>query len=462
MPTGTPIVASAAGTVHFEGWSTGGGIMALIDHGDNLCSQYAHLSSTVVNAGGRVAQGQRIGTSGATGNATGPHLHWNLVHCDSWRSRAIPNTVETGTSYPTGYAPVSQNGGQTLRPDGERVSDFSGDGAADVLGVDASGSLLYYPNNGFKLSAPTRIGQGWGAFKHVMAADWSGDGAADVLGVDASGSLLYYPNNGFKLSASTRIGQGWGAFEHVTAADWSGDGKADVLGVDGSGSLWYYPHSGNGFGGPVKIGHGWGAFQQVFASDFSGDGKADVLGVDGSGSLWYYPHSGNGLGGPVKIGHGWGAFQQVFASDFSGDGKADVLGVDGSGSLWYYPHSGNGLGSPVKIGHGWGPSSRCSDEGRRERRHRAHRAPSRPDIPVRNHRTVVCEAGCRRSSRCRHTVGRPARRSAGTAGPGRRACCSGRARGARAGPIGGGAVRGKPLGWHRPYAISWEMRGSDG
>ncbi|MGW2115340.1 FG-GAP-like repeat-containing protein [Streptomyces zhihengii] len=354
MPTGTPIVASAAGTVRFEGWSTGGGIMALIDHGDNLCSQYAHLSSTVVNAGGRVAQGQRIGTSGATGNATGPHLHWNLVHCDSWRSRAIPNTVETGTSYPTGYAPVSQNGGQTLRPDGERVSDWSGDGAADVLGVDASGSLLYYPNNGFKLSAPTRIGQGWGAFKHVMAADWSGDGAADVLGVDASGSLLYYPNNGFKLSASTRIGQGWGAFEHVMAADWSGDGKADVLGVDASGSLWYYPHSGNGFGSPVKIGHGWGTFEHVTAADWSGDGKADVLGVDASGSLWYYPHSGNGLGSPVKIGHGWGAFKQVFASDFSGDGKADVLGVDASGSLWYYPHSGNGLGTPVKIGHGWG------------------------------------------------------------------------------------------------------------
>ena len=110
MPTGTPIVASAAGTVYFEGWTNGGGIMALIDHGDNRCSQYAHLNSTIINTGQHVAQGQQIGTSGATGNVTGPHLHWNIVYCNSHISREIPNSVERGTSYPTGLAPVSRNG----------------------------------------------------------------------------------------------------------------------------------------------------------------------------------------------------------------------------------------------------------------------------------------------------------------------------------------------------------------
>ncbi|MFE7615473.1 peptidoglycan DD-metalloendopeptidase family protein [Streptomyces sp. NPDC057496] len=354
MPTGTPIVASAAGTVYFEGWSTGGGIMALIDHGNNRCSQYAHLGSTIVDAGQRVAQGQRIGTSGATGNATGPHLHWNIVHCNSQLSREIPNSVETGTNYPTGYAPVSRNGLQTLWPDGERVSDFSGDGKSDVLGVNSSGNLLYYPHNGTGLSGPRQIGQGWGAFKHVMAADWSGDGAADVLGVDGSGRLLYYPNNGYKLTTPTQIGQGWGTFKHVMAADWSGDGRADVLGVDGSGNLLYYAHNGTGLSNPVKIGQGWGTFKHVMAADWSGDGRADVLGVDGSGNLLYYPHSGTGLSSPVKIGNGWGTFKHVFASDFSGDGRADVLGVDASGNLLYYAHNGTGLSSPVKIGPGWG------------------------------------------------------------------------------------------------------------
>ncbi|MGW2180524.1 peptidoglycan DD-metalloendopeptidase family protein [Streptomyces sp. NPDC001732] len=354
MPTGTPIVASAAGTVYFEGWSTGGGIMALIDHGNNRCSQYAHLSSTVINTGQRVAQGQLIGRSGATGNATGPHLHWNIVQCSSQLSREIPNSVETGTNYPTGYAPVSQNRLQTLRPDGERVSDFSGDGYADVLGVSSAGDLLYYPHNGAGLSSPVKIGQGWGTFKHVMAADWSGDGAADVLGVSSAGNLLYYPNNGYKLTAPAQIGQGWGTFKHVMAADWSGDGAADVLGVSSAGDLLYYAHSGTGLSSPVKIGQGWGTFKQVMAADFSGDGKADVLGVDSSGNLLYYPHSGTGLGTPTKIGNGWGTFKHVFASDFSGDGKADVLGVSSAGDLLYYPHNGTGLSSPAKIGNGWG------------------------------------------------------------------------------------------------------------
>ncbi|WP_405504022.1 peptidoglycan DD-metalloendopeptidase family protein [Streptomyces anulatus] len=109
-PTGTPILASAAGTIRFEGWNGAGGIMALVDHGGNRCSQYAHLSATIINNGDRVSQGRRIGTSGATGNVTGPHLHWNIVNCDSQRSREIPNSVEAGTRYPTGSAPVSRNG----------------------------------------------------------------------------------------------------------------------------------------------------------------------------------------------------------------------------------------------------------------------------------------------------------------------------------------------------------------
>ena len=71
---------------------------------------------------------------------------------------------------------------------------------------------MYYPNNGLTISSSTarQLGIGWGSFEHVMAADFSGDGHADVLAVNAAGDLLYYPNNGLALSSSTRIGIGWG------------------------------------------------------------------------------------------------------------------------------------------------------------------------------------------------------------------------------------------------------------
>jgi DNA-directed RNA polymerase subunit N (RpoN/RPB10) len=356
--SGRPILASSGGTVSFAGWGSSGGWYVHIDHGGGWMTEYLHMiSPPLVSQGQGVSLGQHIGNVGSTGNSTGPHLHY-VQYRDGARTESYFNGVPSGMTSDAS-APrnvTSANCGSPPPPAvrHDHVSDFSGDGAADVLGVDAGGLLWYYPHNGPGLSAPVQIGHGWGTFKHVMAADFSGDGAADVLGVDADGLLWYYPNNGLALSSRVQIGHGWGTFKHVMAADFSGDGAADVLGVDAGGLLWYYPHNGAGLSAPVQIGHGWGTFKHVMAADFSGDGAADVLGVDAGGLLWYYPHNGPGLSAPVQIGHGWGTFKHVIASDFSGDGAADVLGVDSGGLLWYYPHNGAGLSSPVQIGHGWG------------------------------------------------------------------------------------------------------------
>ncbi len=115
---GTPIVASETGTIYFEGWSGKAGIMALIDHGGDACSQYAHLSSTVVDKGQRVLKGQVIGYSGASANGslngTQVHLHWAGVYCSSQKSRNIISTVERGTSYPKDLSVSSVNRGAEL------------------------------------------------------------------------------------------------------------------------------------------------------------------------------------------------------------------------------------------------------------------------------------------------------------------------------------------------------------
>jgi hypothetical protein len=74
---------------------------------------------------------------------------------------------------------------------------------------------LYYPNNGLALSSPKQIGHGWGSFSQVFASDFSGDGHADVLGVNAEADLWYYPNNDLALSSPTRIGNAWSSFTHV-------------------------------------------------------------------------------------------------------------------------------------------------------------------------------------------------------------------------------------------------------
>ncbi|HSK22773.1 MAG TPA: peptidoglycan DD-metalloendopeptidase family protein [Egicoccus sp.] len=74
--TGTAIGASKAGTVIFAGRQGGYGNLTLIDHHDGVVTAYAHQSSIAVGAGQSVAQGQRIGAVGSTGNSTGPHLHF--------------------------------------------------------------------------------------------------------------------------------------------------------------------------------------------------------------------------------------------------------------------------------------------------------------------------------------------------------------------------------------------------
>ena len=77
-PAGAPVQAVASGRVTFSGRSGGSGNMVRIRHANGYESMYLHLSRRFVRAGQRVAQGQRIGSVGATGLATGPHLDFRL------------------------------------------------------------------------------------------------------------------------------------------------------------------------------------------------------------------------------------------------------------------------------------------------------------------------------------------------------------------------------------------------
>ena len=76
---GTPVHAPAAGVVTFANpdlYLTGGTVV--IDHGHGVSSNILHMSRIDVKVGDRVAQGQVFGAVGATGRATGPHMHWGM------------------------------------------------------------------------------------------------------------------------------------------------------------------------------------------------------------------------------------------------------------------------------------------------------------------------------------------------------------------------------------------------
>ena len=75
---GTPILATASGTVTFAGWSGGYGYLVKIDHGNGVETYYGHCSKLYVSAGDTVEAGEQIAAVGSTGNSTGNHLHFEI------------------------------------------------------------------------------------------------------------------------------------------------------------------------------------------------------------------------------------------------------------------------------------------------------------------------------------------------------------------------------------------------
>jgi murein DD-endopeptidase MepM/ murein hydrolase activator NlpD len=82
---GTRVVAAASGTVTYAGWkNNGGGYQVWIAHGSGLYTTYNHMSAVTVGRGQYVGRGQQVGRIGQSGNATGPHLHFEVWRGPVW------------------------------------------------------------------------------------------------------------------------------------------------------------------------------------------------------------------------------------------------------------------------------------------------------------------------------------------------------------------------------------------
>jgi peptidoglycan DL-endopeptidase CwlO len=75
---GAPVMATLPGIATVVLSATGYGLHVIIDHGGGLTSLYGHLDTVVITSGDYVVAGEVIGTVGSSGNATGPHLHFEI------------------------------------------------------------------------------------------------------------------------------------------------------------------------------------------------------------------------------------------------------------------------------------------------------------------------------------------------------------------------------------------------
>ena len=101
-PSGTPVRSVGDGVVEFAGWQNGYGNVVQLAHNGGRSTLYAHLSRINVRKGQRVEQGQNVGNVGATGWATGPHLHFefrvNGQHQDPLKIAKSAETVALDAS----------------------------------------------------------------------------------------------------------------------------------------------------------------------------------------------------------------------------------------------------------------------------------------------------------------------------------------------------------------------------
>ena len=139
--SGDDVLAANAGRVHSSGQIAGGNIVVVLDHGGGWFTVYGHLSKKTVATGEEVGRGKKIGEVGATGNATGAHLHF-AVKSDAKRRLSILGDLNGKWHNP--WPLLAQN--VTIHPlttiDKVRIRDGSSMEAAVFARTNAAGRII--------------------------------------------------------------------------------------------------------------------------------------------------------------------------------------------------------------------------------------------------------------------------------------------------------------------------------
>jgi hypothetical protein len=128
---------------------------------------------------------------------------------------------------------------------------------------EATGDLyLYQTHTGLTrfYSPYPKVGNGWQDYKLLPAGDMSGDGRADILGINPAGNLYLYKGLGQgRFATKVKVGNGWAGYDLLSGADIDGDGLGDIMGRADDGRLFFYRGLGGGkFATKVQVGNGWG------------------------------------------------------------------------------------------------------------------------------------------------------------------------------------------------------------
>ena len=123
IPCGSPVFASAQGTVIQSAWAGHSGKRVTIDHGNSVRTGYSHNSKLIANVGDVVEQGQIIARSGTTGNSTGCHVHFEVIVNGRWHDprnylpgiNGQPHPLVDSRQTTIAAGPIRNSGGKDTR-----------------------------------------------------------------------------------------------------------------------------------------------------------------------------------------------------------------------------------------------------------------------------------------------------------------------------------------------------------
>ncbi|MCU6480087.1 FG-GAP repeat domain-containing protein, partial [Arthrobacter sp. A2-55] len=266
--------------------------------------------------------------------------------------------------------PVVGNGWQVMTSVSPATS-YTSTGSAGILARTAGGALMYYPILKSSFGPPITLATGWNGTTIVggsafLAPQQAITSLADVVAADSSGTLWNYSATGSgTLAAPYPIGVGWTGLKSLHVVDWNSDGVPDVLAQWSNGAMTLYPGaSGGGFARPLTLAStGWGSVKFITGRWVTGSTYPGLVGTNGLGDLYYWPNkTGGTLGTAQKIGTGWGTLKTAM-QDFDSDGNQDLLAIDPLGTMRLYRSNGTGgfvIESRPAIGSGWSSFSRVS------------------------------------------------------------------------------------------------------
>jgi hypothetical protein len=271
--------------------------------------------------------GRKSNFSGANGDGW---LLWRLPSVGAntlWRLNG--NTVNVNQAI-AGVGPTWSVAG---------TGDLNGDGKADIVWVEAGGTIVVWQMNGTTTTSSAVVGAVPAGWSLVAVGDVNGDGKDDLIFRSNSGVVAAWIMDGFTVRTVEVIGSMATNYQLAWLGDFDGNGIKDILWFDpatGSAIIWEMFAS-----APINVwnlgtlGPGW---TPALVGDFNGDGRADIFWRNGATNVIWFMAAGVALTTRLMptVDTSW---QPVAVLDAAGFGREDIIWLNTGGSVvrWQVP-----------------------------------------------------------------------------------------------------------------------------